>query len=59
MSKKFDLRTIERKIQTGEITEKEYQEYLASLPDESENATEMEVKFVYAAEAKAKSDDKA
>lgn len=59
MSKKFDLRTIERKIQAGEITEKEYQEYLASLPDESENATEMEVKFVYAAEAKAKSDDKA
>jgi len=59
MSKKFDLRTIERKIQSGEISEKEYQEYLASLPDESENATEMEVKFVYAAEAKTKSDDKA
>ena len=53
MSKKFDLRTIERKIKTGEVTQEEYQQYLDSLPDESENATEMEVKFVYAAQAKA------
>lgn len=54
MSTKFDLRTIERKIKTGEITREEYQQYLDSLPDETENATEMEVKFIYAAEAKAK-----
>ena len=54
MSTKFDLRTIERKIKTGEITREEYQQYLDSLPDDAENATEMEVKFIYAAEAKAK-----
>ena len=58
MSNKFDLRTIERKIKTGEVTQEEYQQYLDSLPDESENATEMEVKFIYAAEAKSQ-DDKA
>jgi hypothetical protein len=52
MSNKFDLRTIERKIKTGEITEEEYQQYLDSLPDESDNATDMDVKFVYASEAK-------
>ena len=50
MSKKFDLRTIERKMKTGEVTQEEYQQYLDSLPDESENATG-QVKFVYAAEA--------
>ena len=58
MSSKFDLRTIERKVKTGEVTQEEYQQYLASLPDESENSTEMEVKFIYAAEAK-KQEDKA
>ena len=52
MSNKFDLRTIERKIKNGEITEEEYQQYLDSLPDESDNATDMDVKFVYASEAK-------
>lgn len=57
MSTKFDLRTIERKIKTGEITQEEYQQYLDSLPDEGENATEMEVKFIYAAEAKTKDDN--
>lgn len=54
MSEKYDIRTVERKIKTGEITEEEYQAYLASLPDESENAEEMEAKFVYAAETKSK-----
>ena len=56
MSNKFDLRTIERKIKTGEVTQEEYQQYLASLPDESENSTEMDVKFIYAADAKSQDD---
>jgi len=50
MSAKFDKRTIERKINNGEITEAEYQAYLADLPDESENAEEMETRFVYYSE---------
>ena len=56
MSNKFDLRTIERKIKTGEVTQEEYQQYLASLPDESENATEMDVKFIYAIDARSQDD---
>ena len=47
MSEKFDIRTIEHKIKTGEMTEAEYQKYLAELPDESANAVEMDTKFVY------------
>ena len=38
MSEKFDKRTVERKIQTGQLTRDEYNEYLASLPDDAENA---------------------
>jgi hypothetical protein len=50
MSAKFDKRTIERKMKNGEVTEAEYQAYLSELPDESENAQEMETKFVYYSE---------
>lgn len=50
MSAKFDKRTIERKMKNGEMTEAEYQAYLSDLPDESENAQEMETKFVYYSE---------
>ncbi len=50
MSAKFDKRTIERKMKNGEVTEAEYQAYLSDLPDESENAQEMETKFVYYSE---------
>ncbi len=53
---KFDIRTIERKIQAGEITEEEYKQYLASLPDESDNAENMDVQFIYAAEARRKNE---
>ena len=33
--KKFDKRTIDRKIREGSISQKEYEKYLASLPDVS------------------------
>ena len=52
MTNKFDIRTIERKIKTGQITEEEYKQLLASLPDESDNADNMETQFVYAASRK-------
>ena len=56
MSEKFDKRTVERKIQTGQLTRDEYNEYLASLPDDAENAEEVEAKFVYHSERKAASE---
>ena len=34
---KFDIRLMERNLKNGLITEKEYQEYLKSLPDNSQN----------------------
>ena len=50
MSAKFDKRTIERKMKNGEITDAEYQAYLAELPDEAENAEEVETRFIYYSE---------
>jgi len=35
-SKKFDKRNIERNIKDGIITQKEYEAYLAKLPDASD-----------------------
>ncbi|NIQ39034.1 MAG: hypothetical protein GTN81_10645 [Proteobacteria bacterium] len=34
-NKKFDKRTMDRKIREGLISQKEYEQYLASLPDVS------------------------
>ncbi len=50
MSEKFDKRTIERKIQAGQVTRDEYNKFLAELPDDEENADEVEVKFIYHSE---------
>jgi hypothetical protein len=44
---KFDKRTIERRIKSGEISEKEHQKYLAGLEDWSHKAVPVETKFVY------------
>jgi hypothetical protein len=38
--KVFDVRTLERAFHRGEIKPSEYEKYLKSLPDESENVTE-------------------
>ena len=43
--RRFDLRTLERNIRNGVITQKEYDEYIASLKDASENAEKMESTF--------------
>ena len=40
--KKFDLRTLERNLRDGVITEEEYREFLESLPDVSDNIDEGE-----------------
>jgi hypothetical protein len=43
--RRFDVRTIERKLNEGELSQDEYDEYLEELPDVSENAVEMEAEF--------------
>lgn len=40
--KKFDRRTIDRKIREGEIFQKDYKAYLAGLPDVSDKVYESE-----------------
>lgn len=41
----FDIRTIDRLVRDGEISEEEYQAYLENLPDVSEKAAPMEAEF--------------
>lgn len=41
-SKKFDKRSIDRKIREGSLPRKEYKDYLASLPDVSDKVYEPE-----------------
>lgn len=36
--KKFDTRLIESQLQNGKITQKEYEEFLKTLPDSQDNA---------------------
>jgi len=43
--RKFDLRTIERRLNEGEVTQEEYEDYLEDLPDVSDNAVELEAEF--------------
>lgn len=43
--RRFDVRTIERKLNEGELSQEEYDEYLEQLPDVSDNAVEMEAEF--------------
>jgi hypothetical protein len=38
--KVFDVRTLERALHRGELKPGDYEKYLKSLPDESENAVE-------------------
>ncbi|MBW2057961.1 MAG: hypothetical protein JRJ26_10745 [Deltaproteobacteria bacterium] len=40
--KKFDKRGIERKIREGLISQKEYEDYLTSLPDVSHKVSDRE-----------------
>jgi hypothetical protein len=43
--RKFDIRTIDRRMDAGEIDRDEYQEHLDDLEDVSDNAVEMEAEF--------------
>lgn len=40
---KFDLRVIEQRLRTGEIDQKEYEEFLKKLPDDAKNVDYVEV----------------
>jgi len=40
---KFDTRTINHNIRDGRINDSDYQKYLKSLPDDSDNATQLEI----------------
>jgi len=42
---KFDLRTLKHRLRRREITQEEYEAFLAALPDESEEFVETEVSF--------------
>ncbi len=42
---KFDVRIIEHSIRRGQMTFKDFDDHLADLPDEAEEATEMETTF--------------
>ncbi len=42
----FDGRTVDRHIAEGRTTKEAYEAYLASLPDDTEEAVESEVRFV-------------
>jgi hypothetical protein len=44
--KKFDVRLIENRIRSGNVTPDEYKQYLASLPDEAAEGEESKASFV-------------
>lgn len=44
--KLYDLRVVERNIQKGLITRKEYEEYLSKLDDSADKAEKMQAEFV-------------
>ena len=45
MNETFDSRTVHHKLRRGEITQAQYNEYLSSLPDDSEEGVETETRF--------------
>ena len=45
-SRKFDVRTMERFLRDGKVSEEEYQAYLDSIPDVAEKSVPMEVELV-------------
>ncbi len=44
--KLFDIRIVERNIEKGLITRKEYEEYLKTMDDSAERAEKIEAEFV-------------
>lgn len=43
--KEFDVRVVRFHLREGNVSPKDHQEYLDSLPDEAEEAVESEVRF--------------
>ena len=41
----FDVRVVERHIADGRVSRKDYEKYLASLPDEAEEGEETETRL--------------
>ena len=44
---KFDLRNIERNMRRGKVSKEEYEAYLSSLEDCSDDAEECETRFLH------------
>ena len=42
----FDIRTVERNINSGRITREDYENYLQSLDDVASNSTPIEVEYI-------------
>jgi hypothetical protein len=38
----WDVRTLERRLRTGQVTKKDYEKYLKSLPDSADHAAPSE-----------------
>jgi hypothetical protein len=49
----FDVRVVERHIAEGRVTRKDYEQFLASLPDESEEGEETETRMTAPSPAEA------
>ena len=44
--RQFDVRTLERNLEQGRINQKQYDEYLAQLPDVADNAAPLEAEYI-------------
>ena len=44
---KFDIRNVERNLRRGKLTQEEYDAYLDSLEDYSDNLVECETRFTH------------
>lgn len=46
-SRKFDIRTIDRLVREGIVSDEEYENHLASLPDSTEKSQPVESEFIH------------
>lgn len=55
--KKYDYRTLEYQLDRGEISQEDFQKFLSELPDEADNAEEIDLAASEAAEAAGASEE--
>ncbi|MGQ9645267.1 MAG: hypothetical protein ACUVWO_01855 [Thermodesulfobacteriota bacterium] len=55
--KKFDIRNIERNMKSGIITQKDYESYLAKLPDVSDKVFNPQETLEHSEEVESKQED--